>query len=239
MKRFIILILLSSPFLSVSQVEISRHVISPLSLNGMGTLQISSTLGQVEYKSGESDDHIVHQGFEQSTLRTREFSYHIDLPECDNGEPAILNIHLDSVCTDGLGEILVDGFPEENLVELEESGTYEIDITCDNGSIFNESITYLQPILGPCDLIFYNVITPANEIFYWPIDNIETGEYIENEVKIYNRWGDMIWEGENYNNDDVRWEGKDLNGEDLPVGTYYYVVEIGDELFKGFIELIR
>ncbi|RMG84710.1 MAG: gliding motility-associated C-terminal domain-containing protein, partial [Bacteroidetes bacterium] len=53
---------------------------------------------------------------------------------------------------------------------------------------------------------------------------------------IYNRWGERVFESENYqNNWDGTWEGKDL-----PDGTYFYILEIpGESTRTGYIQLHR
>jgi gliding motility-associated-like protein len=56
-------------------------------------------------------------------------------------------------------------------------------------------------------------------------------------VSIYNRWGDLVWSGKNYDNVNVVWEGKNKNGQDLPDATYFYLVEIPDKTYKGWVEL--
>ena len=40
-------------------------------------------------------------------------------------------------------------------------------------------------------------------------------------LKIFNRWGDLVFESDNYNNN---WAGTH-DGNDLPPGPYYYVFE--------------
>jgi gliding motility-associated-like protein len=48
-------------------------------------------------------------------------------------------------------------------------------------------------------------------------------------VKIYNRWGNLVYQNENYRND---WNGTANiglhTGENLPDGTYYYVIDFND-----------
>jgi gliding motility-associated-like protein len=51
--------------------------------------------------------------------------------------------------------------------------------------------------------------------------------YPEASVRIYNRWGEKVFEskrGEKYAN---KFDGT-YNGKGLPVGTYYYVIEFND-----------
>lgn len=59
------------------------------------------------------------------------------------------------------------------------------------------------------------------------------------QLLIYNRWGTLIFEG----NNDLRWDGRanrglTNQGDLLPVGTYYYVLHLNDTNYKpltGFV----
>ena len=80
-------------------------------------------------------------------------------------------------------------------------------------------------------VIIYNSFSPngdgKNEFFI--IDNIK--DYPGNEVYILNRWGERIYHSNNYNND---WDG---NG--MPDGTYFYIINVDGEQYKGSIYLAR
>lgn len=90
-------------------------------------------------------------------------------------------------------------------------------------------VTYIH------DLHVYNAVTPNgdgdNEVFY--VRNIWL--YPDNDVEIYNRWGNRVYRKEGYNNE---W-----NGGNLPDGTYYYIVNVRRDgegrLFKGNLLLQR
>lgn len=92
-------------------------------------------------------------------------------------------------------------------------------------------------VLPSTELYFYNSFTPngdgANDYFY--IGNI--GDYPNNTLEIYNRYGQKIFNETGYNND---WDGKYL-GTDLPSGTYFYILDTHDTAgkFKGEINIIR
>jgi gliding motility-associated-like protein len=67
------------------------------------------------------------------------------------------------------------------------------------------------------------------------------GEFPDNFLQIYNRWGQLVYETENYDNS---WSGKTKNGQDLPEGPYYYVIEFRDPdnnlvQRKGSITILR
>ena len=61
--------------------------------------------------------------------------------------------------------------------------------------------------------------------------------FTNNELLIFNRWGDKVFGTTNYAND---WTGT-YNGSDLPSGTYYYILKLGDnvEPIQGFFTIIR
>ena len=65
----------------------------------------------------------------------------------------------------------------------------------------------------------------------------------DNTFVIFNRWGDKVYEASPYTN---KWEGKaifgvQVGGDDLPSGTYFYVLDLGDgsDIYKGTIYLNR
>ncbi len=80
-------------------------------------------------------------------------------------------------------------------------------------------------------LTVYNEFSPngdgANDIFY--IECIE--QYPDNVLTVYNRWGTMVFTTIGYDN---TWDGRSLDrakldsSDQLPVGTYYYTLELGD-----------
>jgi gliding motility-associated-like protein len=62
----------------------------------------------------------------------------------------------------------------------------------------------------------------------------------ENKVMIYNRWGDLVWEGVNYDNSNIVFEGKNRQGVDLPTGTYFYKIEFQTRsTVTGYLSLKR
>jgi hypothetical protein len=66
---------------------------------------------------------------------------------------------------------------------------------------------------------------------YQPINDY----YISNQLVIFNRWGDNVFEATNYNND---WDGGNL-----PAGTYFYVLKcqgsLGEDDFQGAVTILR
>ncbi len=64
-----------------------------------------------------------------------------------------------------------------------------------------------------------------------------TSKYPNNKVTIFNEWGDQVFEASPYQND---WKGT-YNGQELPVGTYFYIVDFGDgsDPQSGFLLIER
>ncbi len=94
------------------------------------------------------------------------------------------------------------------------------------------------------DIISYNAISPntdnKNPAFILKyIEAIE--ETKNNKVSIFNRWGDLVWEGVNYNNTSVVFTGSNKNGNELPTGTYFYKIEFagGRKTDSGYLSLKR
>ena len=70
----------------------------------------------------------------------------------------------------------------------------------------------------------------------WWIDGIE--KFPDNEIIIFNRWGDKIIELRNYDNNKVAWDGKNKQGHLVTDGTYYYLIKInGIKTYTGWINL--
>ena len=80
-----------------------------------------------------------------------------------------------------------------------------------------------------------NIITNnsdgINDLFV--VTCLENNAFPDNVLVIFNRWGDEIFRAAPYLND---WDGSYRN-EDLPSGTYYYFLDLGDgsEPLNGFI----
>ena len=93
-------------------------------------------------------------------------------------------------------------------------------------------------ILISCkNALIYNGFSPngdgKNETF--TIFDIES--FPENELHVYNRWGNLVYEKKNYKNE---WDGRYIDNSLLPDGSYFYIFKIKSRLpMKGFVEIRR
>ena len=79
------------------------------------------------------------------------------------------------------------------------------------------------------NVVITNAFSPfgniqENKVFKLDLAIIGPGEDVA--VTIYNRWGDIIFNTDNYDNVEDVWDGTNQSGtEMMPEGTYFYVVE--------------
>lgn len=116
-------------------------------------------------------------------------------------------------------------------------GCYSVAANDANGCPVSAS---LEVVVVDCDPHIPNVITPngdgSNDGFRLP-----PGGYVSALLRVWNRWGQMVWEGDATNG---AFRGNHLNGEPLSEGTYYFEVLItrADGVVKphtGHLSLLR
>lgn len=86
------------------------------------------------------------------------------------------------------------------------------------------------------ELQIFNGFSPNGDGFndFFTIQGLQL--YPNHILRVYNRWGSRVYETANYQNN---WDGI-WNGKDLPDGTYFYYLDLGDgEERKGYVQLQR
>lgn len=155
-----------------------------------------------------------------------------------------------------LFEALVSlNYNEENIafyrtLEDLESESNAILIPDDYNNISSLETIYIKLLSAPCYEIFQFDLTiencppripegfsPNGDNFndWFNIEGLYT-IFIEHQLEIYNRYGDIIFEG----NNDQPWYGiinRGLNnhGNRVPVGTYYYILNLNDPNYKPIV----
>lgn len=99
-----------------------------------------------------------------------------------------------------------------------------------NGICFRDS-TILIRVVEPLNIP--NGISPNGDGSNdrWIIENIEL--FPEHTIKVFNQWGNKVFEATNYQND---W-----SGDQLPDATYFYVITLGGNIpdAKGYLMILR
>jgi len=91
-------------------------------------------------------------------------------------------------------------------------------------------------------LQFPNAVTPNGDGINdtWNIVNIEYGRYPTNRIRIYDRWGRLVFKRDNVIDNSQPWDPNDC---DCPDGTYFFrfdaIGEPGSVQHNGAIEVIR
>ena len=141
------------------------------------------------------------------------------------------------------------GDTSSNIISISPMVTQDYSLTisdgCGDPEIGNSTV-WVQ-----CPIEEINIFTPnsdGNNDFFIPI-NIEQYENIT--LKVFNRWGKIVYEQINYNND---WDGTHYkSGKELKEGVYLYIIETNSEKYEyedsekeelkttlsGYVHLIR
>jgi large repetitive protein len=116
--------------------------------------------------------------------------------------------------------------------------TFEYAICNINGCDTARVIIKIDP---GSNLTIFNGFSPdgdgMNDYFY--IRGIEN--YPNNDVILWNRWGNQVGSIKGYNNADKAWDGT-WNGKNVPDGTYFYIINFNDGVTKpvaGYVQIHR
>lgn len=98
---------------------------------------------------------------------------------------------------------------------------------------------YSDPQYVPGRVEIFNGFSPNDDgqNDRWVIVEDLPFRYPNADLRVFNRWGQVVYESKAYQND---WDGTN-NGEDVPVGTYYYVLDLkdGSDVYKGYLTISR
>jgi gliding motility-associated-like protein len=139
--------------------------------------------------------------------------------------PPTLNYEVAEICQ---GEDFVFG----NLT-LNTSGIYTDTVQTASGC---DSLNILELSVVDCEFQISNILTPNDDgqNDTWKVSDVT--KIFGCDVKIYNRWGELVFETNDYNN---QWAGT-RNNEQLPDGVYFYSIKCSNsDEYTGEINLLR
>jgi len=225
-----------------AQFVLGRQTMSCFSMRACDELCINSTAGQIDFGTMTNSNTIFTSGFEQ-TEGAANLYLTIDFrkDECSGAIQANILQTFGCEAADSIW-VFWDNSPSDFSTQLMGS-LHMLRLESNTGCSFEKLYDFqeLSIPVTPCALDFYNYISPngdgSNDA--WVIGKIDTPEFLENEVVVFNRWGGEVWSCANYNNDDVCFKGIGNNGKLLPDGTYFYQLKTQTGEFTGYIELLR
>jgi gliding motility-associated-like protein len=117
-------------------------------------------------------------------------------------------------------------------------------LVCDNGSpkLCTEGVVVIEVTDVP--LKAFEAFSPNGDGLndYWRIEGVDF--YPDNVVQVFDRYNNLVFRLEGYNNENKMWRGESnhgLVGGKLPEGIYYYAINLGtgEGILKGFVVLKR
>lgn len=125
---------------------------------------------------------------------------------------------------------LNNGNPINEFELLQDKTTYYGTIVDKASGCESPKRLAITPEIIKCELIVFNAVkrnaSPMSDRLY--IDDISN--FPNNSIKIFNRYGRLVWETKEYNNTTNAFKGKAnvsvlfQKEEQLPVGTYFYIL---------------
>lgn len=230
--------------LGIAQNQIERELKSSGGGSVEGnSMRLSYSIGEPVVSTEEGNNFIITQGFEQpfDFVGTVSFTVRVQDASClgkRNGRAFLEGL---GGCQGPYQIAWSAGFnPADSFSTVGlPSGDYSVQVASSDGcsELVNFTIGLIDE--NPCLLQFYSGVTPNNDGINdsWIIENVDV--FPNNKVDIYNRLGNLVWQGVDYDNDNTLWKGQNLRGNDLPSDTYFYVFEANGEVEKGWIELTR
>jgi gliding motility-associated-like protein len=147
----------------------------------------------------------------------------------------------DDTDADGIPNYLDPDDDGDGIPTAEEDGNENgnrNDDDCDEDGL----VDYLDPDLcGIKPELGFSPNGDGNNEF-WNIRGIDY--YSENQVNVFNRWGNLVYETTGYNNTSNSWQGQ-VNGKlslgsNAPDGTYFYVIKVnGGKPISGYVIIKR
>ncbi len=140
--------------------------------------------------------------------------------------------------TNGVADINSDGtityIPNEDFVGVD---SFYYSVSDGSDECVALVIVYVLP--DEPNIFIPNGFSPNGDGVNDEFEITDIESYPQNDLIIFNRWGNKIWEAKGYLNE---WRGTNMDNEDLPDGTYYYILNLGDEnktQYAGFVVIHR
>jgi gliding motility-associated-like protein len=149
---------------------------------------------------------------------------------------------------------LVDGnytwYSDQNLTDIISSSstftptnsTATYFVTATNANSCESEMSQITVVFEDCAINVPTAITPNSDGIddNWVLANIDAF-YPNNQVTIFSRWGDKIFQSVKGSYESNPWNGK-INDDELPTGSYFFIIEYNNdsnEIKNGTITIIK
>ncbi|GGF01184.1 hypothetical protein GCM10011518_08260 [Flavobacterium limi] len=165
---------------------------------------------------------------------------------CSESNPTLADVYVNSNQV-----IWYDSFINGNILSLDYrltdgetvyAGIYDSTTKCESASRLAVTVTIMDSKLEYYNLITVNGNNLNNKLTIKGIDKFPV-----NNIEIFNRYGNLVWKTDNYNNENNFFEGKSnsrdvfMKNNFLPTGTYYFVLKYRTNCksnqLKGFLQI--
>jgi len=193
----------------------------------------------VVYIGSDKDNDGLDDGFEGSVVLDIDVNDEMDDPRNDlPNTDASDDLNYRDIDDDNDGFMTIDE-------DLNTDGDWSNDDSDNDGTP-----EYLEPNSAVDDIEIFNVLTPNGDGIHDVLKINGLDPYPNNTIRIYNRWGVLVYVTKSYNTVgnvfDGTSEGRVTVDQEnkLPVGTYFYVLEFEDNTGKmntlsGYIYINR
>ena len=183
---------------------------------------------EVSLIGSDKDNDGLDDGYEGETVIDIDVNDEIDDP----------NTALPDTDSDGIPDFRDSDDDDDGIETMDEDTNGDGDYANDDANE-NGIPDYLDPDLGELttdeeEVDVVNVITPNGDGVHDVLEIRGLSNYPNNTVRIYNRWGVMVFQTKSYNTNgnvfDGTSQGRVTVDQDnkLPVGTYFYVIDYQD-----------
>ena len=118
-----------------------------------------------------------------------------------------------------------------------DSTFYIVNITDENNCIIRDTV-FVAVVTEPEEIRTYNLLTPNGDGKNDILEFDGLGKFTENTLRVFNRWGNLVYDKVNYQDDNERFDGT-YKGKELPAGTYFYVLKLRSGEIREAFTIVR
>jgi len=219
----------------VPSISISADLCEGDSIFAQGNYQTNSGTYYDTLQTSGGCDSLIITDLTFKTTPNAAFEFGLRNSDCEGETVNLINLTTDALTYKWVinGDTLFDASPSNYFAYNKQ---YEILLFAYASDYCFDTAYQEVNLKGLPDVVIPNVITPnndgMNDVFELPIpDHMKQCA----SIYIYNRWGQLLYEGISGND----WDGRTTAGDKVSDGVYMYVIEVGTETYKGTLTILN